>query len=100
MHDDALIGLLPIATLLTPAERTGVDAAGEGFYQTLHRDCVEDVIIDAKAHQVHAVLVSVTYATSNPTPIALFVREFPRIPAVALLSELESRTAQTVLALG
>jgi AraC-like DNA-binding protein len=100
MHDDAATGLLPIATLLTAAERRSVDAAGEGFYQTLHRDSVEDLIVDAKAHQVHAVLVSVAYATSQAVPIASFVREFPRIPAVALLSEVEAKTAHTVLALG
>src|SRR5262249_41638742 len=53
-----------------------------------------------KAHQVHAVLVSVAYAVNQPTRIAMFVREFPRIPAVAILSEMESRTPQAVLTLG
>lgn len=92
--------LVPIATLLTPAERKRVDAAAAGYYHTLHRDSVEDVIGDAKAHQVHAVLVSVAYASSQPGRIASFVREFPRIPAVAMLTDIEARTAQTVLALG
>ncbi len=100
MPDEKTSELLPISTLLTPAERTRVDAAGEGFYQTLHRECVEDLIVDAKAHQVHAILVSVAYATSQPIRIGSFVREFPRIPAVALLTELEAKSAQTVLALG
>jgi AraC-like DNA-binding protein len=74
--------------------------AGEGYYQPLHRESIDDVINDAKTHQVHAVLVSVAYAVKQPARIALFVREFPRIPAVAMLSEIESRTPQTVLALG
>ena len=92
--------LLPIATLLTPAERLRVDAAGQGYYLPIHRENVDDVIVDAKQHQVHAVLVSVAYAVNQPTKIASFVREFPRIPAVAMMSELEARTPQVVLALG
>jgi AraC-like DNA-binding protein len=92
--------LIPIATLLTPAERPRVDAAGEGCYQTVHRDTVDDIIRDLKALQVHAILVSVNYAATQANRVASLVREFPRIPAVALLSELEPRTPHAVLALG
>ena len=92
--------LLPIATLLTPVERLRVDAIGEGYYRTIHRDTVSDLIRDIKLHQAHAVLVSVTCAGAHTSRIALLVREFPRIPAVALLSELEARTPHAVLALG
>ena len=92
--------LPPIVTLLTPEERTRVDAAGEGCYRTLHRDSVDDLIRDLKSRQVHAVLVSVTCASRQTMRVASLVREFPRIPAVALLSDFEQRTAQAVLALG
>lgn len=92
--------LLPITTLLTPAERARVDAAGEGCYRTLHRDSVDDVIRDLKSQQVHAVLVSVTCASAHVARMGSLVREFPRIPAVALLSELETKTPHAVLALG
>lgn len=92
--------LPPIATLLTPAERLRVDAAGEGCYQTLHGDSVEDLIRELKTRQVHAVLVSVSCAGAHAPRVATLVREFPRVPAVALLSELEPRTPQAVLALG
>jgi AraC-like DNA-binding protein len=92
--------LLPIATLLTPDERRRVDAAGVGCYQTVHRDSVDDLIRDLKSRQVHAVLVSVSCAGAQAGRVASLVREFPRIPAVALLSELEGRTPQAVLALG
>lgn len=92
--------LPPITTLLTPAERPRVDAAGEGCYRTLHRDTVDDVIRDLKAEQVHAVLVSVSCAGSQAARMGSLVREFPRIPAVAILSELEARTPHAVLALG
>lgn len=92
--------LPPIATLLTPAERLRVDAAGEGCYRTLHRESVDDLILDLKARQVQAVLVSVSCASQQPTRVASLVREFPRIPAVALLSEFELRTPHAVLTLG
>jgi AraC-like DNA-binding protein len=92
--------LPPIATLLTPAERTRVDAAGEGCYRTLHCETVEDVVRDLRSRQVHAVLVSVTCAGVQAARVASMVREFPRVPAVALLSELEARTPHTVLSLG
>ena len=92
--------LPPIATLLTPEERLRVDAAGEGCYRTLHRETVEDLIQDLKSRQVQAVLVSVSCASKHPSRVASLVREFPRIPAVALLSEFELRTPHAVLALG
>jgi AraC-like DNA-binding protein len=93
-------GLPPISTLLTPAERTRVDAAGEGCYQALHRDTVEDLIHDLKSRPVHAVLLSVSCAGPLVTRVASLVREFPRIPAVVLLSEFEPKTPHAVLALG
>jgi AraC-like DNA-binding protein len=95
-----LNNLLPVATLLTPAERLRVDAAGEGYYRAVHRDSVDDVIDDIKSHQASAILISVACATTHATRVASLVREFPRVPAVALLSELESRTPHAVLALG
>jgi len=92
--------LPPITTLLTPAERPRVDAAGEGCYRTLHRDSVEDIIHDLKSRPVQAVLVSVSCAGALAPRVASLVREFPRVPAVALLSDFERRTPHAVLALG
>lgn len=92
--------LPPIATLLTPEERLRVDAAGEGCYRALHRENVDDVIRDLKTQHVQAVLVSVSCASKCTARVASLVREFPRIPAVALLSEFELRTPHAVLALG
>lgn len=99
-HGGKSTELPPISTLLTPEERLRVDAAGEGYYRTLHRENVDDVIRDLKAQQVYAVLVSVSCASKCTARVASLVREFPRIPAVALLSEFEVRTPHAVLALG
>lgn len=92
--------LLPIVTLLTPEERLRVDAIGQGYYHAVHHDNISDVIRELKQRRVHAILFSVSCAGVHISKVASLVREFPRIPAVALLSELETRSPQAVLALG
>ena len=90
-----------VATILTPAERSRVDAAGEGLYRSIHRDSVDDVIRDVREARAAAVVVSVAYCEKmTANPVATMVREFPRVPTLALLSELGPRTPHTLLSLG
>ena len=90
-----------VATMLTPTERVRVDAAGEGLYRTIHRDSLDDVIRDLKERRADAVLVSVARCRGyDAERVASMVREFPRVPAVALLTQLEAATPQAVLTLG
>ena len=90
-----------VATVLTPAERIRVDAAGEGLYRSLHRDSVDDVMCDVREARADAVVLSVSYCERAPSePVATMVREFPRVPTLALLSEFGPRTPQTLLSLG
>src|SRR6185437_15399857 len=74
--------LTPVATMLLPGERSRVDAAGDGFYRTVHRDSIDDIISDLRAQRVSAVLVSVTRcgAEDDASRFGRIVREFPRIP--------------------
>ena len=93
--------LAPVTTILTPAERIRVDAAGEGHYTALHRDSVDDVIRDLKEKRAAAVLVSVARCGSrDASQVAMLVREFPRVPTVALLTDLEASAPGAVLTLG
>lgn len=93
--------LVPISTILTAEERLRVDAAGQGLYRAIHRDSVEDVLRDLKSQPVTAVLVSVARCQIKEAPrVARLVREFPTIPAVALLTDIQGSAAQTVLTLG
>jgi AraC-like DNA-binding protein len=93
--------LAPVSTILTPAERVRVDAAGEGLYTALHRDNIDDVIRDLKERHAAAVLVSVTRCgLRDAMQVALLVREFPRIPTVALLTDAEPTSPTAVLTLG
>ncbi len=99
---DSRLPVTSISTILTPAERLRVDAAGEGLYQALHRDSVDDVIRDLKERGAAAVLMSVTRCEQHEATlrVASMVREFPGVPTVALLTRLEEQTPQTVLTLG
>jgi len=93
--------LPPISTLLLPVERYRVDAAGEGVYRALHRDSLEHVMRDVQERPIGGVVLSVARCGAIDLPsVARLVREFPRIPAVALLSDLDPDTARAVLALG
>ncbi len=93
--------LTPVATVLLPPERARVDAAGEGLYRTLHHDSVDDAMHALKAHRARAVVISVARcAGSEASKVAQLVREFPRVPAVALLTQVDQSTPQDVLYLG
>lgn len=90
-----------VATVLTPAERARIDAAGEGLYRSIHRDSVDDVVRDVREARASAVVLSVSYCEHAPSEsVATMVREFPRVPTLALLSEMGPRTPQAILTLG
>jgi len=92
---------LPIATMLTPTERLRVDAAGEGSYLTLHRDSVDELVQDLKSNRAGAVVLSVARCDQRARAgVAALVREFPRVPTIALLTQLDRSTPHTMLSLG
>jgi AraC-like DNA-binding protein len=91
----------PVSTMLTADERLRVDAAGHGLYWALHRDTLDDVIRDVRERGASAVVVSVARCSARDAArVAAMVREFPRVPAVALLTQLEPGTPHAVLSLG
>jgi AraC-like DNA-binding protein len=99
--DRTAVPPVPIATMLTPSERVRVDAAGEGSYQALHRDSVAELVQDLKTNRVSAVVVSVTRCDHRArAAVAALVREFPRVPTVALLTQLDRSTPHAMLSLG
>jgi AraC-like DNA-binding protein len=93
--------LLAVSTFLSPAERSRVDAAGEGSYRAIHRDDVAELVGDIKAKRADAVLVSVARCDGPSQPrISAMVREFPRISAVALVSGVAADAPRVALSLG
>ena len=101
MPEPIIRELASVSTVLTPNERIRVDAAGEGSYRTLHRETVEDVIHDLKLNRAQAVLVSVARCDQRSRSfVARVVREFPRVPTFALLTEVDRGSPQAMLLLG
>ena len=97
----ALPVLPAVTTMLDPGERARVDAAGVGLYRAFHRESLDDILRDLRERPIGAVLLSVTRCMERDAArLATMVREFPRVPAVALLSQVEQQTPRAVLALG
>lgn len=91
----------PVSTILTPLERARVDAAAQGLCDALHRESLDEVMADLRQQKASLVLISVTrYGTQSSSRVAAMVREFPRVPAVALLTETQNSTPHATLALG
>ena len=91
----------PVSTILTPLERSRVDAAAQGLCDALHRESLDEVLSDLREQKASLVLISVTrYGAQNSGRVAAMVREFPRVPAVALMTETQNSTPHTTLALG
>lgn len=90
-----------IATVLTPLERVRVDVASRGVFSAVHRSTVEELTQDVREQTVDAVLVSVArYDPASTARMATMVREFPRVPTFALLTDVQSSTPHSVLELG
>ena len=103
MHPDPRSSAKPLAivTMLTATERLRVDAAGDGWYQTIHRDSVAEVVQDLKMQRAGAVVLSVARCDSaERAAVAALVREFPRVPTVALLTSVDRAAPQAMLSLG
>ena len=96
---DSPIG--PVATILHPPERPEVDRAGAGAYRALHRESADEVLRDLKERRLGGVLVSA--ARCAPADLAgamRLVREFPRVPAIVLVSPHATLSPNGLLALG
>lgn len=90
-----------VVTFVTPAEQQRVDALTGRGCVTVHRENLDQVLSDLRTHAVSAVIVSVSRYQQHYAPsVARLVREFPRVPAVALLSAYETRSSAALLSLG
>lgn len=90
-----------VAAVLSPAERSRVDAAGSGCFAILHRESIGDAIRMVRERPVDAVLLSVQLCGPEQVDgVAHLVREFPSVPTVALVSQHGPRATETLLLLG
>jgi len=93
--------MVTICTVVPPPERPRIDAAGDGCFDTLHADSLREALHVARRRRVDAVVISVHRCQGEALPaVARFVREFPAIPAVALVSRHDREATETLLRLG
>jgi AraC-like DNA-binding protein len=92
---------VPVSTILTPSERSAVDAAGEGLYRTMHRSSLDEVRRDLREQSATAVLVSLACCSPRDAiRMATILREHPRVPMMALVTNAEKVHPQSLLSLG
>lgn len=90
-----------VATVLLPGERERLEAAGLGCFTALHSDTVDDAVREARQRPLDAMVLSVHRCEESDLPrVARFVREFPHVPAVALITRTDARVSDRVLRLG
>jgi AraC-like DNA-binding protein len=93
--------MVTVCTLLPPSERTRFEAVGDGCFVSLHADSCREVLSAARRRRVDAVVLSVHRCGGEELPaVARLVREFPAIPAVALVSRHDRQATETLLRLG
>lgn len=92
---------VPVSTILTPSERSAVDAAGLGLYRAMHRSSLDEVRRDLRDQAATAVLVSLACCSPRDAiRMAAILREHPRIPMMALVTNDERVHPQSLLSLG
>src|SRR3989442_4518983 len=93
--------MVPVCTVLPPPERPRLDAVGDGCFTTLHASSFRVALGAARRTRVDALVLSVHACRSDGlAPVGRFVREFPAIPAVALVSRHDRSATETLLKLG
>lgn len=93
--------MVTVCTLLPPTERQRFEAVGDGCFVSLHADSCREVLTAARRRRVDAVVLSVHQCGGEELPaVARLVREFPAIPAVALVSRHDHQATETLLRLG
>ncbi len=90
-----------VATVLLPTERTRVEAAGAGCFRAWHGESLDEAVRAVRRGGASALFLSVHRCGEEDLPrVARFVREFPHVPAVALISRTDDEAAHRVLRLG
>jgi AraC-like DNA-binding protein len=95
------MGSRAVATVLLQTERARVEAAGQGCYRAWHGESLDDAVRAVRRGAADALFLSVHRCAEDDLPrVARFVREFPHVPAVALISRADAAAADRVLRLG
>src|SRR5438045_2271817 len=93
--------MVAVCTVIPAPGRSGVYAVGDGCSTTLPADSLREALYVARRRRVDAMIIAVHRGQGEALPgVARFVREFPAIPAVALVSRHDREATETLLRLG
>src|SRR6266849_1407584 len=92
--------MVTVCAVLSPLERAPLDAAGDGWFETLHAGTLRQAFRAARQRRVDALVVSVQVCRGEAPAVARFMSEFPAIATVALVSQHDSAVSETLLQLG
>src|SRR5258708_26153847 len=93
--------MVTICTVVAPGDRPRLEAAGDGCFVAMHAESLREVVKTARTKRVDALVISVDRCQPDELPaVARFVREFPLIPTVALVSRLDHAASAVLLRLG
>lgn len=90
-----------IAAVVSPEERSRLEAASGGWFSLDHRESLSEVIRAVRERPVDAVLLSVRQCRgASLDPLDHLTRDFPGVPTVALVSQPDPLGSETLLHLG
>jgi AraC-like DNA-binding protein len=90
-----------VAAVVSPEERSKVEAASSGWFDVVHRDTLSDVIRAVRERPVDAVLLSVHQCRgASLDPLDHLTHDFPGLPTVALVSHADPHGSETLLHFG
>jgi len=90
-----------IAAVLTPQERSQVDAAVHGYASFIHRDTIAAAMQVVRERPIAALLVSVQRCRTEPLDaLGTGLRGYPAVPAVAFVSQRDPGAVEMLLRLG
>jgi AraC-like DNA-binding protein len=93
--------MVTICTVVAPGDRPRLEAAGDGCFVAMHAESLREVVKTARTKRVDALVISVHRCQPDELPaVARFVREFPLIPTVALVSRPDHAASAVLLRLG
>lgn len=90
-----------VAAVLTPHERSQVDAAVQGYASLVYRESIAEAMQVVRERPVAALLVSVQRCRAEQLDsLELGLRRFPAVPAVAFVSQRDPGATEMLLRLG
>src|SRR5260370_27012191 len=92
--------MVTVCAVLSPLERAPLDAAGDGWFETLHAGTLRQAFRAARQRRVDALVVSVQVCRGEAPAVARVMSEFPAIAPLALVAPHDSAVSETLLPLG